>query len=877
MPTQAATPGRTPGSGGTGRLPPPSPSVGRLDPSSSFSATFAPGQVLAERYRIVGLLGRGGMGEVYRADDLRLGQPVSLKFLPPRFAHSPSQLEQFNAEVRNARQVSHPNVCRVYDIGEIEGRPFLSMEFVDGEDLATLLRRIGRLPEAKAAEVARQLCAGLAAAHDRGVLHRDLKPSNVMIDGQGRARITDFGLAVRADEGAADPSGTPAYMAPEQFDGRPVPPHDLYALGLVLYEIYTGRRPFDAATPAEWRSRHTQSAPPPPSSRDRDIDDAVERVILRCLEKEPSQRPSSALAVAAGLPGGDPLAAALAAGETPSPEMVAAAGGEGALSMRAALAIGGATLAMIMGIVLVSPASTDLGLSRLTMGPEVLRDRAKQVLSRFDIGRNAVDSEAWFGRDYAPMLYLSKHETSTTWRRSMSAWPAPVQFIYRQSPRWMVAAAAGLDIGAIDLDDPPNEVSGMASVGLDGAGHLKYLRVVPPQIDSLSTAAGAFEWRRLFDEAGLPYASFVPTAPRWVPPAAFDQRAEWTGQAPWAPEIPLRVTAAAFHDRPVYFEVLGPWSKPTRTERASVSVTQQIAQGTILLLLLLTIATAIVFTRRNLATGRGDRRGAIRLAGFLFATHMLVWGLCTHHVGDFTAEIEALANTGAIALGGALIVAMFYLAFEPYARRHMPELLIGWARIIDGRLRDPRVGRDILLGAGMGALFALVLHVTNALPTWLPAMGQTPVPPDTRLLFGGRRMVAALLSLPGQSLQPVLSITSGLFLLRLAFKSSRIALVGIIVSSFLVALGGENPIIETPAAVLYGVIIGISVGRLGLLAATAMWLTRTILSALPLPLGGGAPYTLASALVLAALVALIVASMRTAIGSRPLMNLAIDD
>ena len=129
--------------------------------------------------------------------------------------------DRFRAEVRNARQVSHPNVCRVYDIGEIEGRLFLSMEYVDGEDLATLLKRIGRLPPAKALEIARQLCAGLAAAHDKGVLHRDLKPSNIMLDGQGRARITDFGLAVRSDEpGEGRIIGTPAYMSPEQLAGR---------------------------------------------------------------------------------------------------------------------------------------------------------------------------------------------------------------------------------------------------------------------------------------------------------------------------------------------------------------------------------------------------------------------------------------------------------------------------------------------------------------------------------------------------------------------------------------------------------------------------------------------------------------------------------
>ena len=140
---------------------------------TSRDGRFAPGALLAGRYRIVALLGKGGMGEVYRADDLTLDQPVALKFLPEAVASSSEAVERFRNEVRIARQVSHANVCRVYDLGEIGGQYFLSMEYVDGEDLGSLLRRIGRLPTDKAIEIARKLCAGLAAAHEKGVLHRD--------------------------------------------------------------------------------------------------------------------------------------------------------------------------------------------------------------------------------------------------------------------------------------------------------------------------------------------------------------------------------------------------------------------------------------------------------------------------------------------------------------------------------------------------------------------------------------------------------------------------------------------------------------------------------------------------------------------------------
>src|SRR5579863_8066642 len=222
--------------------------------SSAEEGRFPAGTVLAGRYRVLGLIGQGGMGEVYRAYDLILSQAVALKFLG-RANMSEAALARFRNEVRIARQVSHPNVCRVYDIGFIEGFHFLSMEYLDGEDLDSLLRRIGRLPQDKAIEFTRKICAGLSAAHERGVLHRDLKPSNIMIDGRGQVRITDFGLAGLAAEIPLSDlrSGTPAYMSPEQRSGKEVTTRsDIYSLGLVLHEMFTGKsRQGSQSSPSE--------------------------------------------------------------------------------------------------------------------------------------------------------------------------------------------------------------------------------------------------------------------------------------------------------------------------------------------------------------------------------------------------------------------------------------------------------------------------------------------------------------------------------------------------------------------------------------------------------------------------------------------------
>ena len=272
--------------------------------------------------------GKGGMGEVYRADDLKLGQPVALKFLP----------EVGRPRSRAARRSSTPkcgwrgrcripNVCRVYDVGEFDGHTFLSMEYVDGEDLASLLRRIGRFPQDRALELARQICAGLAAAHDRGVLHRDLKPANIMLDGGGRVRITDFGLAGRGGRSAARRHARlHGARAARRRRGHAAQRH-LRARPRALRALHRAprarrRQPGGAHRQARAGRHHARRPTSSATSTRRSS-----ASIMRCLEPDPARRPGiGARASSAALPGGDPLAAALAAGETPSPEMVAASG-----------------------------------------------------------------------------------------------------------------------------------------------------------------------------------------------------------------------------------------------------------------------------------------------------------------------------------------------------------------------------------------------------------------------------------------------------------------------------------------------------------------------------------------------------------------------
>ena len=523
------------------------PSSGPRDPSGE---RLVPGAVVDGRYRIVALLGHGGMGEVYRADDLKLGQPVALKFLPAGLEHDATRLQLLLDEVRMARRVAHPNVCRVYDVGEAGGHPFICMEYVDGEDLATLLRRIGRLPGDKAAQLGRQICAGLAAAHAEGILHRDLKPANVMVDGRGRARVTDFGLAREAEavSGRAARDGTPAYMAPEQLLGREATARsDIYALGLVLYELFTGRRPFASRTFEEAIQERSSGLPASPRSHVEDLDPAAERAILRCLEPDPARRPSSALGVAASLPGGDPLAAALAAGETPSPEMVAAAPREGTVSP--ALAVG-AALFCLVGVVGGLMLEHRTVLAPAGRPPIVLADRARQILEKLGHATDGHD-EAWgYLRPQAAVDWLLQHPDQAQAMLSGDA-PPLYTFWYRSAPRTLMPRVNS----RVTPDDPPRGAERSAMVVLRTDGTLLGLEAWPPRERESRRDTGT-DWTTPLEAAGLDGAGLEPDAPRLLPPMFADEQVAWRGTYPAGME--RRVEGAAAGGRVTWLRVHSP-------------------------------------------------------------------------------------------------------------------------------------------------------------------------------------------------------------------------------------------------------------------------------------------------------------------------------
>lgn len=845
-------------------------SVAHLSHTSIDGSRFAPGVIVADRYRIVGQLGKGGMGEVYRADDLKLGQPVALKFLPEHLAYNRVSLDRLFNEVRIARAVSHPNVCRVHDIGEVDDVHFLSMEYVDGEDLATLLRRIGRLPTDKALQIARQLCAGLAAAHDRSVLHRDLKPANVMIDGQGAVRITDFGLAgLAAELRSAGRAGTPAYMAPEQFAGSGVSARsDIYALGLVLYEVFTGK-PVYRPESMEHLSRLHQQAPPALSSIVPDIDPRIERVILRCLERDPALRPRSAIAVSAALPGGDPLAEALAAGETPSPELVAASGERGSLRPQVALAL---LLTVTLALVLLAAVNSKTKLFArvpLELSREALTFGARQVLEQTHPDRKINDSASGFAEDRSLLDALAREaaeakaggpnaakrfEELSDPSKLATGRPPVVTFWYRESPKSMTPREI---VSGVSADDPPMSEPGMKRVVLDVRGRLVQFLAIPeaglgprsaepeppaPSIQPANPSPDTVNWDALLESAKLEPRKVTRVDRRVLPPVFSDQTAAFEGFYPDRPDLRFRVEAAALYGRPVYFSVTPadlPMAIPD--EDAGSGITN-VLSAVFLLTALFAVPGGMAVV--NIRRGRGDRRGAFRLALVLFVAVLAQKILGMH----YSLTVVSASDKFLRSLGDALLTAslawLCYIAIEPIIRRQRPETIIAWSRLMSGSWKDPLVGRDILLGCAIGCLWPLMLGVIAVISPSLGIDRPSPQRINPETLAGLRSAAAVMLGICLNAfllplvialLEPVAAkfIENPLVSRIVQYTLLSIAFLAVVTQE----LGSQyNPLVAL-LAIGAGCGCGYIASRYGLLLLVAAFFSAGVLTTFPVALG----------------------------------------
>ncbi len=463
---------------------------------------------------------------------------------------------------------------------------------------------------------------------------------------------------------------------------------------MVLHEVFTGKRPSADLT-------HADLAP------------EVDRVIRRCLAEEPAKRPASALQVAAALPGGDPLAAALAAGETPSPEMVAAAGDTDSISLRT---IGISVALILAGLVAAAVLGGKTNLLTKTPFPKppvVLEQKAQDVIQ--SLGYTEPPTDRAYGFLYAEeyQRYAEKQEKQekrATYQAQLAKGQPPlIYFWYRQSPQYLEAPSTGDPrIPAVSPDNPPPTHSGMVGLNLDPQGRLIEFSAVPPQVEETPVPPRPADWTALLTAAGLDMTRFAPAEPLWIPLVAFDARAAWTGSYAHAPEVPIRIEAASWRGRPVNFQVIGPWSKPERMQPSQWPAGLSFVLTFFICMLIL----AVFLAWRNIRLHRGDTRGASRLVVFTLFLDMLLWVCGASHVPT-PHELDSFFRTLSWALLRAGIFWIVYVALEPYVRRRWPQIMITWSRLLGGGVRDPLVGGHLLIGAAFGVGFAAWIFVVR--------------------------------------------------------------------------------------------------------------------------------------------------------------------
>lgn len=821
------------------------------------SGDIEEGTLLAGRYRMAGLLGRGGMGEVYRAHDLTLGQDVAIKFIPQRFADDPRFMDRFLGEARIARSITHPNVCRVHDIGDAQGRRFLSMELISGEDLGSLLRRIGRLPLEKATELAQQLCAGLAALHEQGVLHRDLKPDNVMIDARGRLKITDFGLAAVAEELEDNElgDGTPAYMSPEQAAGREVSvASDIYALGLLLYEILTGvhavsghSRAADSRVtpPHQGRGRVSSLVPGVPSE--------VDEVIDACLAREPSDRPRSVMSVAAALPGGDPVAAAIAAGRAPSVETLIAAGPRATLARPVALVLLGVAALALAFLAGSYSRVAALGATDDHTSIDVLKHRAREVLATVQSPSLTVDEHTEL--DYDSQLLRHRLE-----QPDAAPGISPLRLKYRSHPAALVPKES------LSMWDPPRVRPGGAVVVVQADGRLRHLEIVP----SLEPpdAEQAADFTPLVEAAGLEAATLTPVAPLRRPSVFADHHLAWTAFSE-ADGVKVRVVAASHRGQPVLFRVAPTWEWRFHTEaRAPDTKPPQGWSSPPAVNLLLSIVLAWLAIR-TLRRGEADIPGA-RRAGIAVVLLVVFDALLVP--SPLTSGGAGLAKAGVVALGLGIVGFAIYIVLEPFCRRYLPGAMASWVRLIRGRWRDPTVGRDVFVGVVL-ALVAMSARRFIMLDGPDHAV-QTPMMLEA--VEGGRTSLRAVVrwGLNAFVGTPIFFIVFAavVWVVRRRWIAAIPLAAGLCTLEILGRRMGEPPV-DDPLSVALAIVAGLAwtaaIVRYGLLATAVFGLTRALLRVYPLTLDLDAWYAPAGLLALVPIALLIAWGFRIGAGRGP--------
>jgi len=585
------------------------------------------------------------------------------------------------------------------------------------------------------------------------------------------------------------------------------------------------------------------------------------------MQKDPSQRPASALQVAAALPGGDPIAAALAAGETPSPEMVAAAPTEGVLKP----VIAAALLATFIGVLALACWLTKYTsiyrMTSLDLPPEALRVRARDVIRKMGYAGRPLDSADGIivKEDY--LHYIEANDQSLTrWNRLRTEGPGAYRFWYRESPRYFETTET------IQVDRPALDVSGMTSLYLDMEGRLHWFVGVPPQREPPVGENARPDWTVPFREAGLEMANFKEVASTSVPLHAYDTRSAWDGADPAHPELKTHVEAAAFRGKPVYFETIYPWDQPVRQEQTPESGRNRALIFILIAVYIVVVVGSALVARKNLNLGRGDRRGATRMALLFFVLRMLYWLFMEHHNGLPDYEFGLFVVHLALAVFLGVFLWVLYVALEPFVRKRWPQRIISWSRLLAGGYRDPLVGRDILIGAVFGVGMILLGLLTSIGLRWIgrpPALALTPG--NTSIgahLFIGKFMsqMNAGIFLPFISLFLLLLFMTVLRRERLAFGILWLLLATVNV------LIGQVHVLMIPFAALSAFLATFVLYRFGLLAAVVALFFAHLWVFFPMTTELSAWYATDFLMALTICVGLVIFGFYTSLAGQPLFG-----
>ncbi len=646
---------------------------------------------------------------------------------------------------------------------------------------------------------------------------------------------------------------------------------DIYSVGLVLYEVFTGKLPFESDTLAGLIEARKRTTPITPSSLVRDLDPAVERVILHCLEPSPARRPASALAVAAALPGGDPLAAALAAGETPSPELIASAGEGAGLAPWIAIPLFAAVIAGIVVACWMTYRTSALPRMRLPYSPEVLAQKARDLVDRLGYGAKRVDDAYSIEWNHAAIGWVRDHDKpSPRWNEVLAQRLPLLEFWYRAAGSELMGVEFHNDLLTPDIvtfTDPAPIECGMVNLRLDAEGRLISFQAIPPQREDPLKEVPVADWNALFAAAGLDSAQLQSDPPRWAWLAASDTRVAWIGKWPGT-ERPLRVEAASWRGKPVAFSLMGPWTKPDRMPEPSSGRVDFFffAWGVLAVGI---CAGAALLARRNLVQNRGDRRGAFRLAAWIFSVLMAIW-VCRMHFIPSVGMIGMFLVAICTAVFYGVVLWTLYVAVEPFVRRHWPRTIISWTSLLTGRFRDPVVGRDVLVGVAFGVTWSIIILLAGL---WEHRFTGEPEFIATDSLIGFRSTLGWLLIWIPYGVRAALVFFFLLFLLRVLLRNQWVAAVAFVV--FMTALNmvrSDNTLFEGVVSGLIFAIAALVVLRWGLLALAVAFIVEPIRRSIPVTLNTSAWYFGAFMFLFGAVVVLAAYGFRVSIAGRRLWN-----